>query len=79
MDLPLMDVEMPEMDGLEATWLIRATVEGTGERVPIVAIAANALDGDREKCIEAGMDDYLTKPLRLADLRRVVSLQNIVN
>ena len=79
MDLVLMDVQMPEMDGLEATRLIRATEEGTGERVPIVAITANALDGAREKCIEAGMDDYLTKPLRLADLRRVVSLQNIVN
>ena len=76
MDLVLMDVQMPEMDGLEATRLIRATEEGTGKRMLIVAITANALDGDRKKCIEAGMDDYLTKPLRLTDLRRVVSLQS---
>ena len=72
-DLVLMDVQMPEMDGLEATRRIRARERGTGAHMTIVAITANALDGDREKCIQAGMDDYLTKPLRLAELRRVLS------
>ena len=64
-DLVLMDVQMPEMDGLEATRRIRTRPEH-GPR--IVAMTANALDGDREACFEAGMDDYLGKPIRVDEL-----------
>jgi len=62
-DLILMDVSMPEMNGLQATAAIRAAEAGTGSRVPIVGVTAHALKGDRERCIEAGMDDYLPKPI----------------
>jgi signal transduction histidine kinase/ActR/RegA family two-component response regulator len=68
-DLVLMDVGMPGMDGLSATQRIRAT---SGKRTPIVALTAAAMPGDREQCLAAGMDDYLTKPLRLAELVRVL-------
>ncbi|MBL9127784.1 MAG: response regulator, partial [Verrucomicrobiales bacterium] len=77
-DLVLMDCQMPEMDGYEATRRIRreetrlATAGSHPRRVPIVALSANALEGDRERGLEAGMDDYLTKPLRQPDLSRVL-------
>jgi CheY-like chemotaxis protein len=70
-DLVLMDVQMPEMDGLEATRLIRKL---TGLPQPrIAAMTANALQGDREMCIAAGMDDYIAKPIRIPDLVEVLN------
>ncbi|WP_308366790.1 MULTISPECIES: response regulator [unclassified Microbulbifer] len=71
-DILLMDVEMPEMDGLDATRAIRAAERESGTHVPIIAMTAHAMKGDREKCLEAGMDDYLTKPARAEDLYAVV-------
>jgi signal transduction histidine kinase/CheY-like chemotaxis protein len=67
-DVVLMDVEMPEMDGLEATAVIRVTEKQTGEHIPIVAMTAHAMKGDRERCLEAGMDAYVSKPIRARQL-----------
>ena len=67
-DLVLMDVEMPRMDGFEATSRIRELELASGRRVPIIAMTAHALRGDRERCLDSGMDDYVAKPFRLADL-----------
>jgi signal transduction histidine kinase/CheY-like chemotaxis protein len=67
-DLILMDVQMPEMSGLEATAAIRDKERATGAHIPIVGVTAHAMKGDRERCLDAGMDDYLSKPLRPAEL-----------
>jgi CheY-like chemotaxis protein len=67
-DLVLMDVQMPEMDGLEATAAIRAQEQRQGGHVPIVAMTAHAMEGDRERCLQVGMDGYLTKPVRPQEL-----------
>jgi CheY-like chemotaxis protein/HPt (histidine-containing phosphotransfer) domain-containing protein len=70
--LILMDCQMPEMDGFAATRAIRLLEQASGQHTPIVAITANAMQGDREACIAAGMDDYLSKPVRGIDLQRVL-------
>jgi signal transduction histidine kinase/ligand-binding sensor domain-containing protein/CheY-like chemotaxis protein len=73
-DLVLMDVQMPGMDGFEATTVIRGREAATGqERLPIVAITAHAMKGDRERCLEAGMDGYVSKPVEPSDLRRTIA------
>jgi PAS domain S-box-containing protein len=71
-DLVLMDVQMPDMDGLEATAAIRGKEKTTGAHLPIVAMTAYAMKGDRERCLAAGMDGYLSKPITLADLFQAV-------
>jgi CheY-like chemotaxis protein len=71
-DLVLMDIQMPELDGLTATARIREAERGTGRHVPVVAMTAHAMAGDRERCLAAGMDDYLAKPFDPADLARVL-------
>jgi CheY-like chemotaxis protein len=67
-DLILMDIQMPEMDGFETTQIIRSREQTTGEHIPIIALTAHAMNGDRDRCLEVGMDGYVSKPIRLEEL-----------
>jgi CheY-like chemotaxis protein len=71
-DLIFMDCQMPEMDGFEATRTIRVRERDTGRHIPIVALTANAMSEDRERCLGVGMDDYISKPYSAADLERTL-------
>ena len=63
---------MPVMSGFEATAAVRAMEEETGKHIPIIALTANAMNRNRERCLEAGMDDYISKPIRAAKLLEIV-------
>ena len=71
-DLVLMDIQMPAMDGFEATQLLRKQQQESGVHVPIVAMTAHAMQGDRERCLAGGMDDYLSKPIGRKELTAVI-------
>jgi two-component system, sensor histidine kinase and response regulator len=72
-DIVFMDVQMPEMDGMTATAEIRKSEEATGKHIPIVAMTAHAMKGDKEKCLKAGMDEYVSKPIRRQELTDVIA------
>jgi PAS domain S-box-containing protein len=73
-ELVLMDVQMPRMDGFQATRIIRAKEKENGGHLPIIAMTAHAMKGDREKCLEVGMDDYIAKPLNVKQLSETIAL-----
>jgi CheY-like chemotaxis protein len=70
-DLILMDCQMPTMDGFEATRKIRRC-QGERGRVPIIAVTANSMEGDKDRCLQAGMDDYIAKPIQVERLREIL-------
>ncbi len=72
-DLVLMDVQMPEMDGLAATAAIRRREGGSGRHLPVIALTAHAMEGDRERCLGAGMDGFVTKPVHLRTLLQAMA------
>lgn len=76
-DLILMDCQMPEMDGFEATIAIRETEKNTKRHIPIIAMTANAMQGDREKCLSVGMDDYVSKPINPKQLKQILERWSI--
>lgn len=69
----LMDVQMPEFDGFDATRAIREAEANTGRHTPIIALTALAMDGDKERCLAGGMDDYISKPYNLQTLKETLS------
>ena len=71
-DLIMMDVQMPVLDGMEATRQIRSREAGTGNHIPILAVTAHSMEGDQQKCLDAGMDDYVSKPVRQEALARAI-------
>jgi CheY-like chemotaxis protein len=71
-DVVLMDLQMPEMDGLEATAAIRAREAVSGGHLPIIALTAHAQSGDRDKCLSAGMDGYISKPIQPHELTEAI-------
>jgi CheY-like chemotaxis protein/HPt (histidine-containing phosphotransfer) domain-containing protein len=75
-DLLLMDIQMPEMNGFEATAIIREKEKTVSSHIPIIALTAHAMKGDRERCLAAGMDDYISKPIQADELSRVI--ENLV-
>ncbi len=72
-DFVIMDVQMPEMDGLEACRRLRESEQGTGRHMPVIAMTAHVMKGDRERCLEAGMDEYVAKPVDVSDLFRAIN------
>jgi two-component system, sensor histidine kinase and response regulator len=72
-DLAFMDIQMPEMDGLAATEAIRQREKNSGAHLAIFAMTAHAMKGDRERCLQAGMDGYITKPIRFSDIEKTLS------
>ncbi|MFT5089482.1 MAG: PAS domain S-box-containing protein, partial [Planctomycetota bacterium] len=74
-DLVLMDVQMPVMDGTEATRTLRQREIDTGTHLPVIGLTAHAMENDRQRCLDAGMDDYLTKPFKIADLDAMLARQ----
>ena len=72
-DIVLMDCQMPEIDGYQAATILREKEKGTGKHLPVVALTANAMIGDREKCIRSGMDDYLSKPIKADELMELIT------
>jgi len=74
-DLVFMDIQMPVMDGVKATKRIRELEKNTGRHIPIIALTAHAMEGDRERFLSEGMDDYISKPLRIKEINRVLSTQ----
>jgi CheY-like chemotaxis protein len=77
-DFVVMDVSMPEMDGFEAAAAIRAREGGTGSHIPIIAMTAHAMKGDRERCLAAGMDAYVSKPIQASELFQAIKTLPLV-